>query len=150
MLGWLGFSSDASNDITGDLNWIKPPVPGAQYFPAGFTFDAKASGSRYTPPRTGVRVLALTFGALVLAGATPTDNVQTLIHLGPDNRVTDISGNNWRINFVLSSGLFCGHGVNPLTGTPFSLAGMVLQKRNCGAGFFTEADRTGGAYLQPH
>jgi hypothetical protein len=43
IIGWLGLATNG--DISGQLNWIKPAQPAAEYYRAGFTNSTEAVGS---------------------------------------------------------------------------------------------------------
>jgi hypothetical protein len=54
-----------------------------------------------------------------------------------------------KVTVTTSTGLFKGTVVNPADGKSISFNGVVLQKQNIGAGFFTGFNQTGRVYLEP-
>jgi hypothetical protein len=48
-----------------------------------------------------------------------------------------------------SSGLFHGSVINPETGKPITVNGIVLQNQNFGAGFFLGTNQSGSVLLSP-
>jgi hypothetical protein len=53
------------------------------------------------------------------------------------------------VTITTASGLFKGTVVNPADGKSVSFNGVVLQKQNIAAGFFTGFNQTGRVYMQP-
>ena len=77
-----------NTDLSGGLNWIKPPVAGAKYYPGGFTMEADVLGSHYSRPSTGARVLSFTNADIVLGGGDLGQPITNHVTLGPGNKVT--------------------------------------------------------------
>jgi hypothetical protein len=146
ILGWLTFSNAPDSDISGLLNWIKPAQPGARLYPAGFTNVTGAIGSAYQFT-SGVPVLDFSAGQLSLTNGNLSFTNQII--LGANNIVTNLSTNNLTLRLATSSGLFTGSVVNPATGSPISISGIVLQKDNFGAGFFLGTNQSGQVLLAP-
>lgn len=128
------------------LNWIKPAQPGATLYPAGFTNVTGAIGSAYQFT-SGVPVLDFSAGQLSLTNGNLSFTNQ--IVLGANNIVTNLSANHLTLRLAASSGLFTGSVVNPATGSPISISGIVLQKDNFGAGFFLGTNQSGQVLLAP-
>ena len=54
---WISFASTPAADVSGTLSWIKPNLPSAPYYPAGFALTLALSGSHFTAPPSGTKVL---------------------------------------------------------------------------------------------
>jgi hypothetical protein len=142
--GWLAFAT--SGDISGQLTWIKPAQPAAQYYRAGFTNCTGAIGSVYQCTN-GVPVLGFTDGQLTLAGGNLPGNYTEEIELGEQNQGTDSTAGMPVFTVSVSSGLWTGSVMDPQTGNPVSVKGIVLQNQQLGAGFFLGTGQSGQALL---
>jgi len=147
ILGWLAFSNQADSDITGPVSWFKLPQPG-RFYAAGFTNQMTATGStfRFT---SGVPVLDFVNGQVWLANGNLASSFTNQITLNSANKVTNLSSNALTLTIATTSGLFKGSVVNPATGKPIVITGVVLQKQNYGGGFFLGTDQVGRVYFGP-
>jgi hypothetical protein len=145
LLSWLTFSSTASNDVSGTLNWIKPSVPKAAYYPGPFAFDVLVNGFRYHAPSNGTPVLNFSAGELVLSGADLTQPITNYVVLKANNHVT--STNKAVVTFTLSNGAFKGSVADPNTLKRISFNGVVLQTQNIGCACFLHGGRSGEVLL---
>ena len=147
ILGWLAFSNQADSDITGPVSWFKLPQPG-KFYAAGFTNQTTAAGSifRFT---SGVPVLDFVNGQVWLANGNLASSFTNQITLNSANKVTNLSSNALTLTIVTTSGLFKGSVVNPATGKPIAITGVVLQKQNYGGGLFLGTDQVGRVYFGP-
>jgi hypothetical protein len=150
LLGWVQFDTNAfSDDLRGLVDWIKPTLPTAQYYPGGFTNQITLIGSGYLPPpSTTNRVLDLTNGVLVLSGGNLSQSWTNDIVLGANNRVTNASPNKLAVALSLGTGLFKGTFTDTGTARTVSFSGALLQKSSNGAGFFLGTNQSGRVLLQ--
>jgi uncharacterized repeat protein (TIGR02543 family) len=148
LIGWLAFTNLPADDLTGDLVWSKPSGASARY-PNGFDLAKTALGSRYTRPAAGARVLNLTAGQFDLTGGGLSPGVTNLITLSANNRVTSLNSNKLTMAFTLSSGAFRGSASGLAAAKAVSFGGVVLQKRNVGAGYFLLGNQSGQFHLGP-
>lgn len=160
ILSWVTFENRVNDDFHGDLNWSKPPLPTAKYYPSGFTTnEATLIGSRYTAPVGTNQILHLTAAELILSGGNISySNIQTSpltfrsytnsFNLGLSSKVTDGTPHKLTLSFTLSSGLFKG-SLTATNAKAIAFAGAVLQKATNGAGFFLDTNSSGAVNISP-
>jgi hypothetical protein len=146
VFSWVNF--DGGDSFNADLSWIKPAMPNAKLYSAGFSTDRNVVGSRYNRPATGNNVLNFTDGNLVLNGGDLSESISDPISL-TSNRVTDLNGNKLTLTFSLTSGTFTGRIVPPGSSKSLLFRGVVLQNQNVAAGFFLGTDQSGQVLLGP-
>jgi hypothetical protein len=146
IVGWLTLEEELGEDLHGVLDWFKPGLPTSKYYPAGFSLMTMASGSRYTQPPTGTRVLNFTDGKLVLDGGNLSQSITNPVTLGSNNKVT--SSTKLSLSIALSTGSFKGNAPNP-GGKQVSFGGVLLQNQNVGYGNFLGTNQSGRVYFGP-
>jgi hypothetical protein len=149
IVSWITFSNSPTEDLTGEVNWIKPGSSSRKYYPEGFTFKTTVSGSRYVPPMDGGTILDFTSCQLSLNGGSLPKSITNLFSLGANDRITTISSNSLRLTFTPSSGLLKGAVMNSVTGKPIIFNGVVVQKQNTGSGYFLNASESGRVWVGP-
>jgi hypothetical protein len=147
-LGWLVVTNAPADSITGDLSWIKPAQANAKLYRDGFGITTTVSGSRYTQPAAGQKVLQFTDGKVVLEGGNLSQPLTNTITLNANNQVSSTS-NKLSLLITLSSGAFKGSVVVPGTTKATSFNGVVLQNRNAGYGYFSGTNQSGKASFGP-
>ncbi|HXJ55641.1 MAG TPA: immunoglobulin domain-containing protein [Verrucomicrobiae bacterium] len=137
VLGWIQFDPNAAAaDLTGLIDWCKPAMPTAIYYPAGFTNQTQLRGSRYVPPAYSTnRVLALTNGVVVMGGGNLSQSWTNDIVLGVNNRVTNTGPNKLTATLAPGTGLFKGTFLDTNTSRTMTFSGALLQKSTNGAGY---------------
>ena len=140
ILGWLSFTNVGS--ITGQVAWIKLPQTTARLYPDGFTNRTDVIGSPYQYTN-GPTVLGFTDGQLLLTDGNLSQTITNQI-VDSNNEAT---GPDAKLTFKASSGLFKGSVMNPATGQPIAVNGIVLQNQNIGAGFFLGTAASGNVLL---
>jgi hypothetical protein len=133
IMSWAKFAETTSEDIGGEVVWVKPAVPRAKLYPIGFTFSTALHGSRY---QAANKVLSFSNGQLTLEGGGLQDDIVNQITLGDGNRVTNLSSNKLNLAFSAATGLFSGRVADPGSSTAIPFKGAVLQKQNVGFGWF--------------
>ncbi len=149
ILGWLTFTNDGV--ISGQTGWFKQPQATARLYPGGFTNSTEVIGSAYQYTN-GLPVLGFTEGQLSLTNGDLAQSITNQIVLGPGNQATEPSASNQsadKLTFKPSSGLFKGSVLNPETGKPIAINGIVLQNQNFGAGYFLGTTESGSVLLSP-
>jgi hypothetical protein len=144
ILGWLSFTNEGV--ISGQTGWFKQPQATAKLYPGGFTNSAEAIGSIYQYTN-GLPLLGFTEGQLSLTNGNLAQSITNQIVLGADNQATDPGGD--KLTFKPSSGLFKGSVMNPATGKPITVNGVVLQNQHFGAGYFLGTTESGSVLLTP-
>jgi uncharacterized repeat protein (TIGR03803 family) len=142
----LKFPDAASDNLSGEIVWIKPSGNGGVY-PAGFTNTAAAFGWHYNRPASGNKILALTDALLILEGGNLAHNLTNHISLGAQNQVTDLSNRKLHLSFTPTTGLFAGSLIDPASLKRVSFAGGVAQSQIQGYGFFLGTNQPGTVIL---
>jgi hypothetical protein len=150
LLGWVQFDTNApSDDLNGLVDWSKPALPTARFYPAGFTNQMTLTGSRYVPPVTSTnRVIDLTNGVVVLSGGNLSQIWTNDIVLGPNNRVTNASPNKLAVALSLGSGRFIGTFLDTNTLRTVSFSGALLQKSTNGSGCLLGTNQSGRVSIE--
>jgi hypothetical protein len=134
LLSWQTFANRPTQDVGGILSWTRPPLAHVANYPAGFSLDAAAAGSRYFKPAAGHRALDLA-EAIVAFSDSHSMQFANSVTLRTDNKVVNQSDNVLHFGLNAGSGLFSGVVMNPVTGARDTFKGALLQKQNRGAGF---------------
>jgi hypothetical protein len=150
LLGWVQFDTNApSDDLRGRVDWIKPALPTARFYPGGLTNQTTLSGSLYVVPVTVTnRVIDLTNAVLVLNGGNLSQNCTNEVVLGANNRVTNASPNKLAITLSLGNGLFRGTFTDTNVARTVNFSGALLQKSIQGAGCFLGTNLSGQVLFQ--
>ncbi len=157
--GTLTFRDLPDSDCDGALAWEKPaqsaPATGV-FGTAGFSTTIDAVGSRYIAPPPGSPVLqvAVAIGNAELRlgeGNLPTPITKTVtIWASSAVAVTAPMPELLTMTITTSSGVFSGKFLHPADGNQRTFQGVILQKRNVGAGLFGGVNNTGYVELLPH
>ncbi len=142
-VGWLTVESTDTQDVSGEVNWSKPPLFNTKLYPGGFVVQRQLSGSAYSAPPKGVSILNLPNGQVLFEGADLQQSFSEPIALDANNRVTDLGADKLRLIFRPLDGTFSGRVTDPLTGSTKSCSGVALQKQNAGGGYFVGGAQTG-------
>jgi hypothetical protein len=146
ILGWFSLTNNSTNNLSGQAGWFKLPQTTAKLYPGGFTSSIEVIGSVYQYTN-GLPVLGATADQLSLTSGNLPQSITNQVVLGPNNEATATTTN--KLTFKTASGLFKGSVINPETGQPISVNGIVLQDQNVGAGFFLGATESGSVLLSP-
>jgi hypothetical protein len=149
LFSWLAVAPDSESPLAGDIAWIKLPTPRTRNYPAGFAVNSSLSGSRYVRPGAGGNPLGLTEGQVQLAGGFIDPPIVSDFGVGKGNRIVDNSGNQLKLSFTPTTGLFRGSIRDPSSGKPVPFQGAVLQNQNAGYGFFLNGNQSGTVYVGP-
>jgi len=149
LLGWIQFDTNApSDDLRGLVDWSKPALPTARFYPAGFTNQMTLTGSRYVAPATSTnRVLGLTNGIVVLSGGNLSQVWSNDVVFGA-TRVTNASPNKLSVSLSLSSGRFTGSLLDTGTLRTVSFSGALLQKSTNGSGCLLGTNQAGRVTIE--
>jgi hypothetical protein len=144
IFGWVIFLESPEADFTGSLNWIKPALASAKYYPDGFALPRDVSGARYRPPTNSTdRILTFSDGRVRFSAGNLAEEFEEPVSLGDNNKVTDGGPNKLTLSIAPSSGLITGRVTPPGTAGGVVFRGAVYQKLNYGAGFFLGIDQSG-------
>jgi hypothetical protein len=145
LMSWLTFASP-TNDLSGNLTWIKQSGSGSKYYLAGFTCQSDIFGSKYV--RTDP-ILNLPTATLTFSGGSLDSCITNSIMIGAHGKVTT-PGKQLRLSFSATTGTFAGTFLDPATGKPHAFSGAVFQKLNTAYGvYFGTGDQTSEVTLAP-
>jgi hypothetical protein len=150
VVGWITLPAGLSNNLTGNLIWVRPPQANAAAFASGFTVWPTASGSLYLPSGQGTNVLGFTTNSTLnikLDGGDLNSPITGQFVLDSANHVTNLSSNKLSLSFSSSTGSFRGSMVNPATSKPISFNGVMLQNQTQGEGNFLGGGQSGTVFL---
>ncbi len=142
MLGWLSFSATETNDLTGDVSWIKPAITNSAFYPLGFTNILAAEGSVYSSHLPLLNLSTDQVCHILFTNGNPVANFVNDARF-VTNKVINLSSNKLSLTITNSSGLFSGAVTNPVDGRKITYKGALLQKRNAGRGTFAGTNETG-------
>jgi hypothetical protein len=147
LIGQLTFdTSQLDTDLSGYAAWIKAPQPANKFYPAGFTLGPIAAlGSKYSFTN-GVPLVNWTDGQTVLDHGNLLDSITNNLSIDSNSKIAGT--NKLVLSFTTATGAFHGSVINPDTGKPITLNGVLLQKQNAGYGYFLGTNQTGGVVLE--
>lgn len=113
LLSWLSFTNRTADDLNGLVNWIRPSIPNALYYPAGFTNVCLAQGSAYVPPVGWKQPLVSdTNATMSFAGGDLAADFTNSITLGHFAHAINNGPNPLQMTFSLGQGTFSGRVVD--------------------------------------
>lgn len=128
LYGILSFRPQPGSDLDGSLAWIENPSSSPNY-PNGISTTLAAKGMHYTPPKPGVRALALPNGGAINIGDPNAFLTLEMLTLSTQNKITITTNPNKdtaKVTIKASSGEFTGSFVNNLHKT-ISFEGILYQ-----------------------
>ena len=144
ILGWLQFTNPPQGGVGGQVDWIKPHIANAKFYPNGFNFETMATGSAHNA--AALPLIGFTNGTVVLSGgnlANPfTNNVSVT-----NTTIKNLSTNKLTMKFNASKGTFSGSVVNPFNGVSMPFNGVYLQNEGFGAGDFLGTNQSGSVFF---
>ena len=150
---WVGLDGGQPALVVGGrLTWIKPA--GSTIYPAGLNQAIVPHGTRFTPPASGGRVLALTNGVVIFEGGKLTEPLVNEVRLTSNNRFTDVTRTN-KLTFILypfgglAAGAFLGYVTEPGSARTTPFKGVLVQGENAGYGYLLETTRSGQVRVLP-
>jgi hypothetical protein len=146
LVGWVGFTNVAGNDLVGQLNWVRLSQPAARFYPGGFTNETMLAGSRYNP---SLGALSFTNSTLIFSGGNLSASFTNTVSLGANGKTDHTSPNSLFLNLTIPTGWFRGTTREPASGRLLGFNGVVLQKQNAGFGYFLGTDQSGQVMLEP-
>ncbi len=149
--GWISFTNEPASDCHGPLSWIRPALPGARFYPRGFTNETEAVGSKYISPATTQRMLNFTNGVVEMCQGNLPTSLTNHVLLSVQNNVLPVGGENHqlRLSLFVPYGLMSGRFRHPATGRMVVFRGAVLQNQNGGFGCFAGTNQSGAVYFGP-
>jgi hypothetical protein len=150
LVGWISLTNRASDDLNGTLTWIKPAMPLAKLYPAGFNEAVTATGSFYTPPPTSTsQIIGPSITAVSFADGDLASSFTNTVTVSAGNKIINDSTNRLSLSLVTSSGLLRGTVTPPGSTRSLSVHGALLQKLNLGYGYFLGPNQSGSVFLGP-
>ena len=153
ILSWVSLSTNPAPaaSLSGELSWSKPALPGAKYYPDGFTTGLDIVGSLYQAPGAN-RVLEMEMGIVSFEGGNLAAPLENMVTLEANNKVTNLTTDQpLTVKIAVPTGLFSGRlrADNGGVMKTLTFRGVVLQRQNLGAGFFLGTDVSGSVHLEP-
>lgn len=150
VIGWLQFGTPSTNEVSGELQWVRPQRNDSRLYPLGYSGTLSATGSRYQASGTDEVPLSWTDGSIQFSGGnlvSPAVNQVTWLPGGAlISNGGDLAGLTYRLN--RSTGVFRGKFVRPENGRSVSYAGVLDQRSDLGAGYFLGSDQGGLVRLE--
>ena len=140
LISWMQF--DPTGNLAGNAFWVK--LASIDRFNSeGFTNRVVVSGSAYTPPAPGTRVLNLTNAAVTLAEGNLAAPLVAAAVLSNNNQFTLSGTNGIKLTLLSASGLVNGTFIHPQTRLTTAIKAVVLQNNNTIQGFFLGTNQSG-------
>jgi hypothetical protein len=139
IIGWLNIS----NGITGDVAWLKPNLPTAKFYPAGFNLATTATGLPYHPPAAGTGLFSLSNEMVLLSDGGLADNITNNITVDTKSKVTNLSSNRLSLTFKVTTGAFSGKVAVPNSTQSLPIGGVLLQGADSAQGYFLGTGQSG-------
>jgi hypothetical protein len=149
--GWLYLTNTPTAGLPGgDVNWIKPALAAAAYYPNGFVIDSAVPISPYNPPVSTNRVIAMTNGTASFSGGNLASPLtKKLILTLPSNHFASDATNQLTLSLTTGTGFFSGTVADPAARTNIAFKGVLLQDQSAGYGYFPGSNKTGSVILSP-
>ncbi len=141
IVSWVQFNAASPG---GELVWLKPPVPGAKSYPAGFTNVVSAALWPYTPASS---MAGFSGGALLCTGGGLANPLTNTFSFDAHGRVVRPAGSKLSLSFTPSSGLFSGSTRSPGLTQTLAFQGVLCQPGTNGYGYFLGPQQSGQVYL---
>ena len=147
LIGWGPFTT---NDVAiGAVNWFKPAMRSARYYPSGFVTNVmlmigeKNVPSAGVPSPVGDRLVILGLGNLTndIIQAVSIDAAGTITVPPPNSQ-------NLKMKLQPSTGLFSGSFKHPVLGRKINFKGALFQSDYSGAGYFLGTNESGFVTLE--
>jgi len=134
VVSWIMFENQSNSDLHGALVWIKQPGASTTSYPAGFTHETEAVGSRYAAPTGQGKALNLSGAVVNFNGGTLASSFNNVVSVNEGSQVVNLSPNQMTFTIATATGTFTGQVTEPGTGVVLNFGGVLLQKQNVGAG----------------
>ncbi|HLX68813.1 MAG TPA: hypothetical protein VKV04_04215, partial [Verrucomicrobiae bacterium] len=145
ILGWLQFTNPPQGGVGGQVDWIKPQIDNAKFYPGGFNFETMVAGSAYDAGASPL--IAFANGTLVFSGGNLANPFTNNVSVSGSTIKNSSSTNKLTMKFSASKGTFTGSVVNPFTGVSMPFNCVYLQNEGFGAGDFLGTDQSGGVFF---
>ncbi len=145
-ISWVVFAESDESDFAGSFSWLKPALPTAKFYSAGFGVDLNLSGSRYVAPTNSTDPILNFPDGRVQFSAGNLEEFENLVSLS-ENKVTNLGTNKLTLSINKSSGLFSGSVTPPGARASIPFKGATDKNRNQGWGFFLGTNQSGRVRL---
>jgi hypothetical protein len=147
IFGWITVTNSSEGDLRGIVNWFKP-VTTSKLYPAGFAVESELSGSKFTPPASGVNLIPWTQGSISFEGGGLHPPFANTITTAARNKIVNGSSNSLTLTLNATLGTFTGSAKAPGSATSIPLQGVWLQQWNIGYGFFLGTNASGAISIR--
>jgi hypothetical protein len=146
-IGFLNFPT--TNSITATIDWFKPPIANAHFYPGGFNTSVTMTGARYIAPSRGVPSIAGNAQLILGGGDLPSNIVKNaVIDTAGNVTVSPPGSDELALSIAPGNGLFGGSFHPAINRTTF-FNGYLLQTNDFGAGLFFGTNQTGFILIEP-
>ena len=149
LLAWVTITNGNTEDVRGELSWIRPVIARAPLYPDGFSLNTRMTGARYHPPTNAAgRVIDLAVGSMEFTGGNLAGPLTNLFTVGPSSRLTNAGPGLLTCAFTPASGLFKGSFTPAASTRHIAFQGVVLQGVAMGSGYFVGTNESGRVTLR--
>jgi hypothetical protein len=146
-VGFLNFPT--TNSITATVDWIKPPITNARFYPNGFNTSVTMTGARFIPPSRGPPSIAGDVELTLGGGNLPSNIVESAaVDAAGNVTVSSPNSEDLALSITPGNGLFSG-SFSPATHRTTFFTGYILQTNVSGAGPFFGTNETGYITIVP-
>ncbi len=147
LLSWVAVTNETGSDFRGLFNWFKQAQV-TKYYPLGFTNEALAIGSGYTPAGYSNVVLSLTNASIAFTNGDFVADFSESFDIDPKGKTYNLGTNKLKLTINKSSGLFSGTVNPPGTNRAMKFQGVIFPKQTNGAGFFLGTNGSGRVTIE--
>lgn len=142
ILGWLNFGD--TNDLTGNVTWIRPEIWWARAYPDGFTNQTDVIASPWVRTVPAANALNYTDGMIVFSGPNLNDSFTNTFQISASGKIVNTSNNRMSMSISSQNGWFFGTVTDPSSGRRLSFQGALLRDQQVGYGYFLTSNRKSG------
>jgi hypothetical protein len=144
ILGWLQLTNPPQGGVGGLVDWIKPQIAAATFYPLGFNFETVVTGSAYDAAASPV--IGFANGMVVFSGGNVANPFTNNVSIS-GSAIKNLSANKLTMKFNASKGSFTGSVVDPFTSISMPFSGVYLQNEGFGLGNFLGTNQSGSVFF---
>jgi endonuclease/exonuclease/phosphatase family metal-dependent hydrolase len=148
-VSWVTFATNQTLDAT--VDWFRPPIPSAAFYPRGFTTNVAMVGNEYLPPTVYGAPSASPDRRITLGGGNLAAIIVKSVYVYDMGDVVVLSpnGENLKIRLDPATGQLSGSFTHPVLNKTINFKGVALEFDGRWAGYFPGADLTGYVLVEP-
>ena len=139
-IGWVIITN---NTLEAVVDWFKPAIGTARYYPSGFTNVLSMTGSKYLSEANWPS--STTSLEVTLGGGNLSTNIVRDVTVNGAGAVTVLSPSGEKLTMKLTpkTGQFSGSFFHPVLKKTINFRGLFLQLKDEGAGYFLGSNESG-------